>query len=152
MAVLRYTALRAGILVVVGALLWLVGLRGFWLVLTAIFFSGVISIFVLRSSRDAVSAALDRRVSTIKQRLDEHAAAEDAWDEATRQSPEAERDEVQLAERESEGEQGGEEQPGHAGSSQGGDEADTAGAAHDRKRAGGSSRDGQQGESRPRPV
>lgn len=85
MAILRYTALRVLVFLVVAALLWLVGLRGFWLLLVAVFASGVISLFVLRGSREAVSSSLDWRMSTIKQRMAERAAAEDAWDEARRQ-------------------------------------------------------------------
>ncbi|TDE10363.1 DUF4229 domain-containing protein [Jiangella asiatica] len=80
MALLRYTLLRALVFVVVGALLWLVGLRGFVLVAGALFVSGMISIFALRDSRDKVSMAWDRRLSTIKERT----AAEDAWDDEQR--------------------------------------------------------------------
>ncbi|WP_166356430.1 DUF4229 domain-containing protein [Phytoactinopolyspora limicola] len=84
MALLRYTFLRALILIVVGALLWLVGFRGFWLLLAAVFCSGIMSIFILRRSRDAASTALDRRVSTIRHRLAERTVAEDVWDEERR--------------------------------------------------------------------
>ena len=41
MAFLRYTLLRVLVFAVVGALLWIVGLRGFWLLLFAIFLSGL---------------------------------------------------------------------------------------------------------------
>lgn len=86
MALLRYTLLRLLILVVVGALLWLIWpeMPTLWLLLAAFFISGIISIFALNRTRDEVSAKLDRRVSTIKARLNERAAAEDAWDEAHR--------------------------------------------------------------------
>lgn len=84
MAVLRYTLLRALVLVVVGALAWLVGFRGFWLLLVAVFVSGVVSIFALRASRDQVSVTLDRRLATINQRIQQRAAAEDAWNDAHR--------------------------------------------------------------------
>ncbi|PSK96374.1 uncharacterized protein DUF4229 [Haloactinopolyspora alba] len=80
MAVLRYTALRLLVLGAVAALLWLLGLRGLGLVFVAVFVSGLLSIFVLNRSREQFSAALDRRLSTIKER----AAAEDAWDDARR--------------------------------------------------------------------
>ncbi|NED94533.1 DUF4229 domain-containing protein [Phytoactinopolyspora alkaliphila] len=86
MAVLRYTLLRALILVVVGSLAWLLGFRGFWLLFVAVFVSGLVSIFVLRASRDQVSATLDRRLATINQRLQHRTAAEDAWDEAQRRA------------------------------------------------------------------
>ncbi len=81
MALLRYTALRALVLGVVLALLWLVGLRGFVLLLSALLISGIVSLFVLSRSRDAVSASLDHRLSTIKERTQ----AEDAWDDARRE-------------------------------------------------------------------
>jgi hypothetical protein len=84
MAVLRYTLLRALILVVVGLLAWLAGFRGFWLLLTAFFVSGLVSIFALRGSRDEVSTSLDRRLTTINKRLQQRAAAEDAWNDAQR--------------------------------------------------------------------
>lgn len=83
MALLRYTLLRALVLVVVGALLWLVGLRGFVLVAGALFVSGLVSLFALRRSRDQVSVAWDRRLSTIRERT----AAEDAWDDQRRARP-----------------------------------------------------------------
>lgn len=88
MALLRYTLLRLLILVVVGALVWLIwpGLPVLAVLLVAVFVSGLISIFVLNRSRDEVSARLDRRVSTIKARLNERTAAEDAWDEVQRES------------------------------------------------------------------
>lgn len=90
MALLRYSLLRALLLVVVGALAWLAGLRGFWLLLVAVFVSGVLSIFVLNRNRDEVSRSLATRMSTIKNRLGEQSCAEDAWDDARR---EARRDE-----------------------------------------------------------
>lgn len=80
MALLRYTALRVLVFGVVLALLWLVGLRGFLLLLTALLVSGIASLFVLRRSRDQLSASLDRRLTTIKERT----TAEDAWDDARR--------------------------------------------------------------------
>lgn len=84
MALLRYSLLRALLLVVVGALAWLAGLRGFWLLLVAVFVSGVLSIFVLNRNRDEVSRSLATRMSTIKNRLGEQSSAEDAWDDARR--------------------------------------------------------------------
>lgn len=91
MVLLRYTLLRALILVVVGVLLWLVwpDLSFLGLALIAVFVSGLISIFVLRRSRDNVSVSLDRRVGTIRARLREQAAAEDAWDEVRRAAEES---------------------------------------------------------------
>jgi uncharacterized membrane protein len=84
MAFLRYTLLRVLVFAVVAVLLWIVGLRGFWLLLFAIFLSGLVSIFVLTKSRDAASASLANRVSEIKRRMAEKTAAEDAWADTRR--------------------------------------------------------------------
>jgi uncharacterized membrane protein len=84
MALLRYTLLRVLLLLVVAALLWIAGMRGFWLLLVAIFVSGVVSVFVLSRSRDAASASVANRVSQVRQRMNERTAAEDAWDEQHR--------------------------------------------------------------------
>jgi hypothetical protein len=92
MAFLRYTLLRILLFVVVAALLWIVGVRGFWLLLLAIFGSGVVSVFVLSRSRDAASASLANRVSKVRWRMRERTAAEDAWDDQRRgASPERRR-------------------------------------------------------------
>ncbi len=94
MAFLRYTALRALIFVIVAALLWIVGLRGFVLLLFALLVSGVVSLFVLNRSRDELSAALVNRQQRIKQRLAERTAAEDAWNDEMRRrgEPDGHRD------------------------------------------------------------
>jgi Protein of unknown function (DUF4229) len=84
MALLRYTLLRVLLFLAVAALLWIVGLRGLGLVMFAILGSGMISIFALSRSRDAVSVSLANRAAKIKRRIDERSAAEDAWDEQQR--------------------------------------------------------------------
>jgi Protein of unknown function (DUF4229) len=84
MAFLRYTLLRVLLFVVVAALLWIAGARGFWLLLLAVFGSGVVSVFVLSRSRDAASASLANRVSETRRRMRERTAAEDAWDDQHR--------------------------------------------------------------------
>ncbi|WP_129665451.1 DUF4229 domain-containing protein [Phytoactinopolyspora endophytica] len=88
MAVLRYTLLRLLVFAVIAALLWLVGFRGYPLLLSAVFVSGVISVIVLRRSREDVSASLDNRVSTIRERLQSRTEAEDAWNDAEREQRE----------------------------------------------------------------
>lgn len=80
MSVVRYTALRALVFAIVAALLFIVGLRGLVLVVVGLLVSGVVSYFVLRSSRDQVSIAWDRRLKTIRERTN----AEDAWDDEQR--------------------------------------------------------------------
>ncbi|NEE00316.1 DUF4229 domain-containing protein [Phytoactinopolyspora halotolerans] len=84
MAVVRYTLLRLLIFAVIAALFWLIGFRGYVLLLSAVFASGVVSVVVLRRSRDDVSASLDARLSTIKDRLESRTEAEDAWNDAER--------------------------------------------------------------------
>jgi Protein of unknown function (DUF4229) len=84
MAFLRYTLLRVLLFLAVAALLWIVGMRGVWLLLFAILGSGIISIFALSRSRDAASAALANRVATVRARMAERTAAEDAWDDEQR--------------------------------------------------------------------
>ena len=84
MALLRYTLLRVLLFLVVAALLWIVGLRGLWLVMFAILGSGMISVFALSRSRDAASVSLSNWLSKFKRRIDQRAAAEDAWDEQQR--------------------------------------------------------------------
>ncbi len=82
----RYSILRLTLLVAVGAVLWLVGARGWlWLLLTALVSLGL-SYVLLRLPREQAAAALDDRVSGRKrsgldQRLDGDAAAEDAEDD-----------------------------------------------------------------------
>ncbi|SEF09517.1 DUF4229 domain-containing protein [Jiangella alba] len=88
MAVLRYTLLRALVFVIIAALLWLVGLRGLVLVALGLVLSGLVSFFVLRSSRDQVSIAWDRRLRTVRERT----AAEDAWDDEQRAHVDADAD------------------------------------------------------------
>lgn len=66
MALLKYTVMRLGLLVVTGGVLWLVGLRGWLLLLLAFLVSGVISIVVLNRARDEVSTSLATRQETIR--------------------------------------------------------------------------------------
>ena len=84
----RYTLLRVLLFLVVAALLWIVGIRGVWLVMFAILGSGMISVFALSRSRDAASVVLANRMSTIKSRMAERTAAEDAWDDRQRATTE----------------------------------------------------------------
>ena len=84
MAFLQYTLLRLLLFLAVAALLWIVGIRGVWLVMFAILGSGIISVFALSRSRDAASVALANRVSTVKGRMAARTAAEDAWNDQQR--------------------------------------------------------------------
>lgn len=67
MPVARFTVLRLAIFLACLALLWLLGLRSvdqqIWLVLGAGVLSMVVSYFVLRRQREAVSERIDERVT-----------------------------------------------------------------------------------------
>ncbi|RKS69171.1 uncharacterized protein DUF4229 [Motilibacter peucedani] len=76
-ALLRFLTLRTLLLVAVAVVLWAVGLRGAPALLLALLISSVVSVFVLSSSRDAVSASLEGRVSRMRHRIDEAASSED---------------------------------------------------------------------------
>lgn len=86
MAFLRYTTLRLLLFAVVAALLWIVGIRDFWLLLFALLLSGIISLFVLSRSRDELSASLVNRRERVKQRMAEQTAAEDQWNDQVRRA------------------------------------------------------------------
>jgi uncharacterized membrane protein len=86
MSLLRYTALRLLILVVVGGLLFASGARGFVLLALAFVLSGLASLVLLRNARNKVSADIVERVErrqTIAQRVNARIdAANRAEDEA----------------------------------------------------------------------
>jgi hypothetical protein len=77
MALLRYTLLRLALLGLVGGVLYLLGARGYWLLLLAFLVSGGISLFALSRARDDVSRAISTRSATIHERLDERPSPED---------------------------------------------------------------------------
>lgn len=81
-AVVVYTALRAVILAGCLGLGWLAGLTGPVLIVAALLVSGVLSWFLLQRPRQAMSGAVERRVTRIQQRLDQRAGAEDAYVDA----------------------------------------------------------------------
>lgn len=92
MALVRYTALRALVFAVVAALLWIFGLRGYWLLLVAILLSGFVSLFALNRSRDELSTAFVTRREKTRQRMADRTAAEDAWNDEIRRARDEEPD------------------------------------------------------------
>lgn len=56
---------------------WLVGLSGVFLIFVALVVSGVLSLFVLQRQRFAMSAAVQRRVDRVNERIRERTEAED---------------------------------------------------------------------------
>jgi membrane protein implicated in regulation of membrane protease activity len=81
-----YTLLRLGLVAAAAGLLWLVGLRGPVLIVSAFLVSGVISFVVLARQRGALARTVDSRARRIRERMAEAEAAEDAADEAKRSS------------------------------------------------------------------
>jgi CHASE1-domain containing sensor protein len=77
-----YTVARAGLLLACLALGRLSGLAGPFLLIVALLVSGVVSWFVLRRQRIAMGGEVERRVSRIRGRIDQRAAAEDAYVDA----------------------------------------------------------------------
>ena len=78
--VLVYTLKRSALLVVVGAVLYLLGLRGAWLIVVAFLISGVIAMVALKDSREGASYGITGAVQRANHRIEESARAEDIAD------------------------------------------------------------------------
>lgn len=74
---LKYLGLRTLLLLGVGAVLYLLGLRGLLLAVLAFLISGAISLFALSRTRIAAAGNLDHRISKVNRRIEARAAAED---------------------------------------------------------------------------
>lgn len=72
-----YLALRTVLLLAVGGILALLGLRGLPLAALALLLSSALALPLLSRRRDAVSARLTSRVERTRSRLDEAAGSED---------------------------------------------------------------------------
>jgi hypothetical protein len=72
---LRYAVLRIAMLVTVGGVLYLVGMRGWLLLFTAVLVSAVLSFFVFMRQREAAARNLE---ATIEARRHHHADERDA--------------------------------------------------------------------------
>jgi Protein of unknown function (DUF4229) len=66
-----YTAGRVLVFAVLAGLLWLVGLRGFLLVIAALVLSIPVSYFLLARQRDALAADLERKVTNRQARRED---------------------------------------------------------------------------------
>ncbi len=64
----RYAALRLLTLLVVGGLLYVIGLRGWLLAFAAVLFSGIVSLFLLMKQRNDAAANLERSLEHWKHR------------------------------------------------------------------------------------
>lgn len=81
-ALLRYNGYRLLLLVAVGGLGYLAGLRGLPLIAAALLASGVLSYFLLYKQRSALAALLVEAVDAGRSRFAERTAREDAAAEA----------------------------------------------------------------------
>lgn len=75
---IAYTAARILLFVAAAGLLYLAGASGLLLLGLALLISGAASYVLLSRQRDAMSAALFRRVRSVRARLDAGARAEDS--------------------------------------------------------------------------
>jgi hypothetical protein len=78
--VLVFTLLRLAVLAVVGGVLWLLGLRGIYLILLAFLVSGVVSAVLLSRRRESAAYGITHAVRSVNARIDASARAEDADD------------------------------------------------------------------------
>ncbi|MGB8021623.1 MAG: DUF4229 domain-containing protein [Candidatus Nanopelagicales bacterium] len=65
---LRYTMLRFAMFVAVGAVLYVIGIRGWLLLILAVLVSGIVSFFTLMRQRDAAAANLEHTVQDWNER------------------------------------------------------------------------------------
>ena len=91
-AVVIYTLARVALFAGCLLLAWIAGFGGLPLLVVALLISGVLSWFLLRRQRLAMAGAVERGVGRARRRLDERAAAEDAYvDQMEQQRTSAER-------------------------------------------------------------
>lgn len=77
MAFIRYTTLRLAMLILVGAIAYLIGLRGLTLAVVAFLASGLISFFVLDRQRDQMGESIGGFFKSINARIDADTRKED---------------------------------------------------------------------------
>jgi hypothetical protein len=78
--IVLYTIKRLLLLVVVGGVLYLLHVRGVWLILFAFLVSGFIAMVALRDSREGASYVITHAVARVNERIDASARAEDVDD------------------------------------------------------------------------
>lgn len=76
-ATLLYTAARIGLFAAAAGLLYLAGASGLLLLGLALLISGAASYVLLSRQRDAMSAAMTRRLRSVRSRLDAGTRTED---------------------------------------------------------------------------
>lgn len=77
MAFIRYTTLRLAMLILVGGIAYLVGLRGLPLAVVAFLGSGVVSFIVLDRQRDALGQSVGGWFQRMNARIDADTRKED---------------------------------------------------------------------------
>ena len=87
LAFIRYSTLRLVVLLVVGAICYIVGLRGFTLLLVALIGSGIASLFVLDRQREALGQSVGGVLGRINARIDANTRSEDVDDEPQATTP-----------------------------------------------------------------
>lgn len=81
MAFIRYTTLRLAMLIAVGGVGYLLGLRDILLLIVAFLVSGILSLVLLDRQRDAMGASVGSVFSRINARIEASTRAEDADDD-----------------------------------------------------------------------
>jgi Zn-dependent protease with chaperone function len=76
-ATFSYTVLRLAIFVAALGLLYLVGARGILLLILAAVISAVTSLVLLARQREAMADSISRRVTSVREQLDEGTKVED---------------------------------------------------------------------------
>lgn len=75
--VLRYTLMRFGLLLAVGAVLYVLQVRGVWLLLFAFLISGAIAMVALNRTREGAAYGITSAVRGINERIEASKTAED---------------------------------------------------------------------------
>lgn len=76
--VVVYTLKRLLLLLVVGGVCWLVGLRGVWLILFAFLISGAIAMVALKDSREGAAYGITTAVQKANDRIEASTKVEDS--------------------------------------------------------------------------
>lgn len=81
LAFIRYTTLRLAILLAVGVVGYLLGLRDVWLLIVAFLGSGLLSFLLLDRQRDALGESVGNVFTRINSRIEANTKSEDIEDE-----------------------------------------------------------------------
>ena len=76
-ATLAYTAVRFLLFAVAVGLIYLAGARGLLLIALALLVSGAASYVLLSRMRDSMASSINRRIESVRSRLDEGSRVED---------------------------------------------------------------------------